>query len=102
MALRQELEALKGAFARQASDIQVYTYTQTVYISSSSDVFTLTLLTDDGSNTIASVELEKSRRIPFSGGARWYIGFSLKAGEQTPAERTVVVRSMRKGRISIS
>lgn len=101
--LRDELLALKSAFARKGADIIVYSYSLDVTVNNSGDIFTLTLNTNDGYNTIASVEIDGySRRIPYQGGARWYLNFNLEIGEQTPTVKTVTVRSMRKGVLSVS
>lgn len=103
--MREELKALKEAFARNASDLIIYTYSTTFSFAESDDVVTLTFITDDGSNTIASVGIEENeycRRIPYNGGARWYIVPAARLGESKPYTRRVVVHSMRKGRLVFS
>ena len=99
--LREELLALKSTFARKASELQIYTYSQEISVSSSSDIYTVTLYTDDHTNTIASVEINKCRRIPFEGGARWYVSFSIGLDETPPVTKTLVVRSIRKGNLEV-
>lgn len=102
ISLREELAALKGTFARKASELQVYSYSVNLTVPSSDTIFTVTFLTDDGTNTIASVETKKCRRIPFNGGAKWYVSFSLDLDETPPVNRTLTIRSMRRGRLEVS
>lgn len=104
-AIRDELKALKEVFARNASDLITYTYSTSFTFTKSGDVVTLTFISEDGTNNIASVGVEENeycRRIPYNGGARWYIVPMARLGESTPYTRTVVVRSMRKGRLVIT
>ena len=96
--LRDELSALKSAFDRKGSDLIVYSYSIDVTVNSSADIFTLVLDTNDGYNTVASLEIDGySRRIPYQGGAKWYIKFNISSGV-----KTVTVISMRKGVLSVS
>lgn len=104
--LREELLAIKAAFARSAADLIVYEYSINFQVTSSTQTFTLTFISDDGTDTIASVYIKNglgsSRRIPYSGGARWYLFSYLQLGETPPASRTVTVYSIRKGKLQIS
>lgn len=95
ISLREELAALKGTFARKASELQVYSYSVNLTVPSSGTLYTVTFLTDDGTNTIASVETPSCRRIPFNGGAKWFV--SLPQGDVT-----LTIRSMRRGRLEVS
>lgn len=93
--LRNELGALKNAFARKASDLIVYSYSTNVEVNNPETIFTVTFLTEDGSNTIASIETNTySRRIPFNGGARWYVALN--------KTQDITIRSMKKGSLVVS
>ena len=101
-AIRDELKALKEVFARNASDLITYTYSTSFTFTKSGDVVTLTFISEDGTASVGVEENAYCRRIPYDGGARWYIVPSARFGESTPYTRTVVVRSMRKGRLVIT
>lgn len=105
--LREELLAIKSAFNRNGADLIIYNYTLS-FTATSGNVYTLTFVSDDGSDTIATVtfengrELQACRRIPYSGGARWYLFPTSGVDEPSTTTRTITVRSIRKGSLQIS
>lgn len=88
-----EVRAIKTFYDQATSNLILYTYELTV-----PDFYfielTVTLATEDGSNAIAYIEGASYDRMPYEGGAKFYL--YTKLGD------TVKLHTMQKGTITIS
>ena len=92
--LNDEVRAIKTAYAQAPFTLVLYTYD----IGFAGELLvdkTVTFTTDDGSDTLITVEGATFVRRPYSGGAQVYLGWKLGSG-------SVKIHSMQKGTITIS
>lgn len=94
--LNDELRSIKTAYAQVPFSFVLYTYD----LGDLSDGYfiskTVTLATEDGSNTIATIENATYDRMPYQGGVRFFLSHIIKQGG------TIKLHSMQKGTITIS
>ena len=88
--LYDEAKALKAGFDVVGENILIFEYKVEAEEFSSMNTL-LTLETDDGSNTIATVT--NMERAPFAGPNTWQLRWFLKPGD------VIIIRSLRKGRV---
>lgn len=121
--LENESKSLKAAFQQQATLLPVYTdsidYTTTENLMSFNyggtpatgkdpERVIVTFATDSGANTIAKLEITTDndylpivRRVPYSGGARWYVTAGSKDEDSWEATNyNFTVQSMINGTLS--
>lgn len=91
--LRNELRSLKTAYAQAPYDLILYTYNLDVDTSHYFIYKTVVLDTEDGSNALATIEGAMFERMPYEGGAKFFLISSM--GD------TVKLISMQKGDITI-
>lgn len=91
--LNDELKAIKTAYAQNAHNLILYDYPLSVegeyFISK-----TVTFTTEDGSNTLATIEGATYIRMPFEGGAKFYL--------YNRQGNSIVLHSLQKGTATIS
>ena len=93
--MNDEIRAIKTMYAQSPLNLITYTYEEEVgsaYLINQ----TLTIDTEDGSNAIATIEGATYRRLPYEGGAQFYL--KTKLGNDT----TVKLHSMQKGTVTLS
>ena len=96
--LNDELRSLKTAFAQVSYNLVLYTYDLDGQIPDEGYFIdhTVTLTTEDGSNTIATIEGASYDRMPYEGGAKFYL--THRQGNASP----IKLHSMQKGVITVS
>lgn len=91
--LNDELRSIKAFYAQSAENLILYEYELNVgnyyFIQK-----TVTLTADDGSNAIAYIEGATYDRMPYEGGAKFYL--------YTKIGTTVKLHTMQNGEITIS
>ena len=80
-ALNDEIRAVKTAYAQVPYNLILYTYELDLDVFYIGDVYYINkaviFKTDDGSNTIASIEGAVYDRMPYEGGAKFFIYYML-------------------------
>lgn len=96
--MQDEVRAIKTAYNEAASNIVLYTYVLDVPVIQIGDyeyiLKTITFRTNNRSNVIASIEGATYERLPYEGGAQFYL--IRKLGQE------VKLHSMQEGEIEIS
>lgn len=91
--INDEVRAIKTYYDQASSNLILYTYELTVPDFYFIDL-TVTLATEDGSNAIAYIEGASYDRMPYEGGAKFYL--------YTKLGNAVKLHTMQKGTITIS
>lgn len=96
--LADELRAAKAGYEQVSSSLILYNYTLDVPVHQVGNLYFIdcfvTLTTSDGSNTLASIEGATYDRVPYEGGAKFYL--RRKIGSE------VVLYTMQDGEITIT
>lgn len=92
--LNDELRAIKTAYEQVPYNLVLYTYELNLDLSKPFIEKTVVLDTDDGSNAIASIEGAVYDRMPYEGGAKFFLYYKLG--------NSVKLHTMQKGVITIS
>lgn len=91
--LNDELRAIKAAYAQNARNLVLYDYPLDIegeyFISK-----TVTFVTSDGSNTLVTIEGATYIRMPFEGGAKFYL--------YNRQGNNVVLHSLQRGTVIIT
>lgn len=91
--LNDELRSIKTAYAQNAYNLLLYEYP----LSIEDEYFinkTVTFMTEDGANTLAAIEGAIYIRMPFEGGAKFYL--NVRQGNR------IILHSLQKGTVTIS
>ena len=91
--MNDELRAIKAFYNQSSTNLILYTYELDVRDFYFIDQ-TVTLATEDGSNAIAYIEGATYDRMPYEGGAKFYL--------YTKIGTTVKLHTMQNGEITIS
>ena len=91
--INDEVRAIKTYYDQASSNLILYTYELTVPDFYFIDL-TVTLATEDGSNAIAYIEGASYDKMPYEGGAKFYL--------YTKLGNAVKLHTMQKGTITIS
>lgn len=92
--LNDELKAIKTAYSQNSRNLVLYNYQLDVDIEYPWIDQTVTFTTEDGSNTLAIIDGATYIRMPFEGGAKFYL--YTRQGDR------VFLRSLQKGTVTIS
>ena len=94
-ALNDELRAIKAAYSQVSFNLIIYTYVIDVEYEYGVVDKEITFVTDDGSDALVTVEGASYRRLPYSGGAKLYLGNKL-------GEDAIKLFTIQKGTVVIS
>ena len=93
--INDEIKAIKTYYDQASSNLILYTYELDLEVSWIFISKTVTLDTEDGSNAIAYIEGASYDRMPYEGGAKFYLYTKL-------GNDVVKLHTMQKGTITIS
>lgn len=101
MELNRELKAIKSSYEQTSTNLILYHYDMNVPLIHIGDYYFIekevTFTTDNGANVIASIEGATYYRMPYSGGAKFYL--RRKIGD---VNEPVRLHTMQEGTITIS